>query len=165
MKARLLLICLLILNTACGFHLRGSQSTNFNVANVYIQPSSAPKLSKEVTSQLTGAGVVIAKSTENAAYIITLKEEVFERSVLSVNADTGKVEEFQIVFNAKMDAMNIDGTSIVKNDLIRSSGDLTFDENAVLGKFSEETILQEEIVRQAAAQVLRRLQALLTKNQ
>ena len=162
MKIRLLLICILLLNAACGFHLRGSQSTNFDVANIYIQPASAPKLASEVKAQLSGAGVSVANSAESASYIITLKEENFERSVLSVSATTGKVEEYQIVFNAKMDAIHSDGRGIVENDRISSLRDFTFDENAVLGKFSEEELLREDLVRQAASQVLRRLQALLT---
>jgi LPS-assembly lipoprotein len=164
MKTRLLLICLLILTSACGFHLRGSQLTNFDVANIYIHPSNAPKLAKEVQSQLTNAGVSLASSASNAAYVVILKEERFEKSVLSVNAATGKVEEYQILYKAKMDASYSDGKSIVEDDNISSSRDFSFDENAVLGKFSEEELLQEDIVRRAASQVLRRLQALLTTN-
>lgn len=162
MKTRLLLICMLILTSACGFHLRGSQHTEFDVANIYINPASAPKLAKEVKSQLAGAGVTLASSVQDASYVITLKEEHFEKAVLSVSASTGKVEEYQIVYKAKMDAADADGRNIVKNDRIRSSRDLTFDENAVLGKFSEEELLHEDLVRRAASQVLRRLQALLT---
>lgn len=163
MKMRLLLICLLLFTTACGFHLRGSQSTKFDVANIYIQPGSAPSLEKEVKSQLVGAGVSLASSAESAAYIVILKEEAFEKSVLSVSATTGKVEEYQLVFKAKMDALGAGGEKITKNDRIRTSRDYTFDEDAVLGKFSEETLLREDLIRNAASQTLRRLQALLTK--
>ena len=162
MKARLLLICLLLLTTACGFHLRGSQFTDFDIANIYVNPSSAPKLAKEVKSQLAGAGVTIASSIEDASYIVTLKEESFERSVLSVSATTGKVEEYQLVYKAKFDASKTDGGNLVNNDRIRASRDFTFDENAVLGKFSEEELLREELIRTAANQVLHRLQALLS---
>ena len=161
MKIRLLLICLLFLTTACGFHLRGSQLTGFDIANIYINPSSAPKLAKEVTSQLAGAGVTLASSSQGASYIVTLKEERFEKSVLTVSATTGKVEEYQLVYNAKMDAAHADGRNIVKNDSVRTAHDFTFDENAVLGKFSEEEILHEDLIRRASSQVLRRLQALL----
>ncbi len=162
MKTRLLMmICLLLLTTACGFHLRGSQVTDFDIANVYINPSSAPKLAKEVMSQLSGSGVTMANSAQDAAYVITLKEERFDKSVLSVSAATGKVEEYQIVYSAKMDAAQSDGKSIVQNDRISVMRDFTFDENAVLGKFSEEGLVQEDLIRSAASQVLRRLQALL----
>lgn len=164
MKTRLLLICLMILTSACGFHLRGSQLTDFDVANIYINPSSAPTLAREVKSQLEGAGITLSSSIKSASYVVTLKGENFKKSVLSVSARTGKVEEYQIVFKAKMDAAHADGRNIVKNDKVRSSRDFTFDENAVLGKFSEEEVIHEDLVRRAASQVLRRLQALLSNN-
>jgi LPS-assembly lipoprotein len=166
MKARLLMmICLLLLTTACGFHLRGSQVTDFDISNIYINPSSAPQLAKEVKSQLSGSGATLANSSQDAAYIITLKEERFDKSVLSVSAATGKAGEFQIVYNAKMDAAHADGKNIVENDRISVTRDFTFDENAVLGKFSEEVVVQEDLIRSAASQVLRRLQALLRNSQ
>ena len=164
MKTRLLLICLLLLTSACGFHLRGSQLTEFDVTNIFINPSSAPKLATEVKSQLTGADISLASSPQTASYVVTFKKERFEKAVLSVSATTGKVEEYQINYTAKMDVAHADGRQIVKDDHVASSRDFTFDENAVLGKFSEEEILHEDLVRRAASQVLRRLQALLTAN-
>ncbi len=103
----------------------------------------------------------MANSSQDAAYVVTLKEERFVRSVLSVSAATGKVEEFRIVFNANMDTILSDGSSIFNNENIRAFRDITFDENAVLGKFSEEGVIEEDLVRSAARQVLRRLQASL----
>jgi LPS-assembly lipoprotein len=161
MKARLILICLLLLTTACGFHLRGSQTANIDIDNIYINPSSAPRLAKQVISQLGGAGVIVAKSSAEATYIVTLKEERFDRNVLSVSASTGKVEEFQIIYNAKFDAAHPDGRNIINNATVRVSRDITFDENAVLGKFSEEVVIQEDLIRSASSKVLRRLQAKL----
>ena len=161
MKARLILICLLVLTSACGFHLRGSQLTDFDIANIYVHASGAPQLAREVKDQLTNAGISLASSPQSASYVVILKGERFEKSVLSVNAATGKVEEYQILYLAKMDASHADGQTIIEDDPVRSSRDFTFDENAVLGKFSEEELLKEDIVRRAASQVLRRLQALL----
>ncbi len=158
---RLILICLLLFTTACGFHLRGSQLAEFDINNIYVNPSNAPKLAKEVKSQLVGAGVTLANSNQGATYIVTLKEERFDKSILSVSADTGKVEEYEILYSAKMDAVHADGRSIIANDRISIARDFTFDENAVLSKFSEESILQEDLIRRSASQVLRRLQALL----
>ena len=163
MKMRLLMIGLLLFTSACGFHLRGSQTTKFNIDNIYIHSSSASKLAAEVKLQLTSSNATIAASPDAAQYVLVLKEERFEKSVLSVNAATGKVEEYQILYTAKMDARHGDGKLIVEDDNISSSRDFTFDENAVLGKFSEEELLEEDIVRQAASQVLRRLQALTAK--
>ena len=116
MKARLILISLFLLTTACGFHLRGSQTADFDVANIYIHQAGAPTLTREVKSQLEGAGVNVATTPDAAAYIVTLREESYEKSVLSVNAATGKVEEYLITFKARMDLMrgSVRPSSLVK---------------------------------------------------
>jgi len=162
MKARLLLIYILLLTTACGFHLRGSQTTKINIDNVFINGGSA--LAEEVKSQFINSGVSLATSAQSAAHIVTLKETNFEKSVLSVSPTTGKVEEYQILFQAKIDAMRADGTYIVENEKITVTRDFAFDETEVLGEFSEESIIQEDLVRRAASQILRRLQALLSSS-
>ncbi|MDB9752191.1 LPS assembly lipoprotein LptE [Gammaproteobacteria bacterium] len=161
MKTRLILIYTLLLTTACGFHLRGSQLNGFDISNLYINSSSAPRLTKEVKSQLIGLNKSLASSSQGAAYIITLKDERFEKSVLSVSAKTGKVEEYQIVLNVEFNAAYPDGSSIIENDRVRVTRDFIFDENDVLGKFSEEGLLEDDLIRSAASKVLRRLQALL----
>ena len=164
MSVRLLLIHVLLLTTACGFHLRGSQTATINVDNIFINSSSAPALANEVKSQFNNAGAALATSSQNAAFIVTLKESRFKKSVLSVSATTGKVEEYQIVFQAKIDVMHADGTYIVENEKISAIRDFAFDENTVLGEFEEESIIQEDLIRRAASQVLRRLQALLSSS-
>ena len=165
MKTRLLLISIMLLTTACGFHLRGSQTADLNVSNIYIQSTGASKLEREVIGQLSGSGVSIASSAENASYIVNLKQESFERTVLSVSAATGKVEEYQISYKAKMDVVKAGGETLARDDNVQSSRDFTFDEDAVLGKFTEEEIIREDLVRLAASQVLRRLQALIKARQ
>ena len=162
MKTRLLLIYFLLLTTACGFHLRGSQTTKINVDNIFINGNSV--LAEKVKSQFKNAGTSFATSPQNAAYIITLKESHFEKSVLSVSPTTGKVEEYQMLFQAKVDVMRADGTYIIENEKISVVRDFAFDENAVLGEFSEESIIQEDLIRRAASQVLRRLQAILSSS-
>ena len=65
MKARLLLIHILLLITACGFHLRGSQTTKINVDNIFINDNSA--LAEEVKSQFKNAGASFAASPQSAS--------------------------------------------------------------------------------------------------
>ena len=69
-----------------------------------------------------------------------------------------------MLFQAKVDAMRADGTYIIENEKINVVRDFAFDENAVLGEFSEESIIQEDLIRRAASQVLRRLQAILSSS-
>ena len=161
MQPRLLLILVLLTTTACGFHLRGSQPGSISLDNIYIENNGAPKLAEQVKSQITGSDSSIAESSDKADYVVVLSSERFERSVLSVAADTGKVEEFLISYSARMDARDSNGKKLLENDEIGMSRNFTFDAGAVLGKFSEEETIREDLVLRASSQVLRRLQALI----
>ena len=161
----LFILALSLLLSACGFQLRGAQFSDFTNTSIYLDNRGAAQLTEQVRLQLEGAGASITGTAQGADYIVTLKQERFEKSVLSVSASTGKVEEFLITYSASMDASEAGGKTLVSNDPISLSRDYIFDEGAVLGKFSEETEIRQDLVFRSSSQVLRRLQALIASNQ
>ncbi len=50
---------------------------------------------------------------------------------------------------------------LVAGEAITAQRDYTFDEDAILGKFSEEDILEEDLMEQAANQIVRRMAAVV----
>ncbi len=159
MKTQYLLVFLLFTLAACGFHLRGSQqkAANIVVAKVYVANAGAATVTPIVRSQLTSAGASAVKSAAKAEYTLRLERERFEQTVLSVSASTGKVEEYQIALTLYMSVIDSGGQELLLEEPIRTVRDYTFDEDAVLGKFAEEQVLREELSRQAAAEILSRL--------
>ena len=164
MKRHILLFVLLICVSACGFHLRGSQMGELGVSSINIESHGANRLASIVKTQLQIAGITITNTADEAEYILRLNNETFKRNVLSVSPSTGKVEEFELIYSAKMAVSRSDGTSVLPSDLIRVVRDFTFDEDAVLGKFTEERVLREDLTRSAASQVLQRLQVALKRD-
>jgi LPS-assembly lipoprotein len=147
----------IIMLQACGFQLRGAQSgAAVRMANLDLRSVSAAELAREVRSQLQRAGVAF---TADAEYTLTIEHEAYERSVLSVSPRTGKAEEFQLTLTARMSLARADGTTLVNNELIAVSRDYLFDEDALLGKASEEDVLKSNLRRQAAASIIRRVYA------
>jgi LPS-assembly lipoprotein len=158
MKTQYLLILLLFFMTACGFHLRGSQKSVATVsARVYVVNDGANSVAAVVRSQLEDAGATSVKEAEKAEYTLRLEDETFEKTVLSVSASTGKVEQYQIALSLSITITDAQGVELLLHEPITSVNDYTFDENAVLGKFAEEKLLREELGRDVAADILRRL--------
>lgn len=153
------LFSLFVSLAACGFHLRGSGPGALSINSVYVQSSGANKIADEVKNQLNGLGVITPGNAESAEYTLSLSSEREARKVLTVAADTGKVQEYEISFSVSMSVTDASGQELSKNQSVRAKRDLTVDEDAVLGKFEEERTIQEELKRQTAASVLRRLQA------
>ena len=161
-KKYLILIAALLL-TACGFHLRGSQTAmSVNIDSLYLQSTGAAGVTDEVRDQLQQTGTRITDNAGEAEYTLRLAGQRMERSVLSVSATTGKVEEYKLALSVLM-SVSKNGKSLVSNETIQASRDYTIDDDAVLGKFSEEELLQREMIQRAAAQIIRRLGALARK--
>lgn len=160
----LLLAFTLSLAAGCGFQLRGAQMTGFTSSSIYLNNQGASQLLEQVRLQLQGAGATIAESPQEADYVLGLTQERFERSVLSVSAVTGKVEEYLITYSAGMDVRKPGGEQLVGNERITLSRDYTFDEGAVLGKSSEESVIRDDLVFRTSSQVLRRLQAVTSNS-
>lgn len=158
MKSQYLLIILLFTLSACGFQLRGSQqNASVPVAKVYVFAAGANTVAKEVNLQLIGAGSAAVASVADAEFTLKLEKEYFDRTVLSVSAQTGKVEEYKITLTVYMSVLDANGTELLVAEQVREARDFTFDENVVLGKFTEEKVLRDDLTRQVAAQIMRRL--------
>ncbi len=155
--ANIMLLALLL--HACGFHLRGSGPGALAVSSVHVDAGGARKLGEEVSAQLSGLGVALPATADAAEVVLKLGNERQERKVLTVSAQTGKVEEYELILSATMTVLDAEGNILSKNQPVSARRDLTYDEAAVLGKFEEERILQEELRKQVAANVLRRLSA------
>lgn len=150
-----------ILVQGCGYHLRG-QSPQVSAEggySIHISAGAGP-LADAVTSQLAVSGTRVTDGIKGADYVLVMSGGEFERQVASVSPATGKVEEYLVIFTARISISEAGGEDLVAAQVIRVSGDYAFDEDAALGKFSEEETIKEELIEQAAAQIIRRLNTL-----
>lgn len=145
--------------SACGFQLRGANLQALQNASIYVQSSGANILATEVRRELLDADVITVSSASQADYIVTLSNESFQSKVLSVSPTTGKVEEYEVSYTAMLKITKRDESTTADAEPISAQRDYTFDKGAVLGKIEEEAVLKNDIAKQAAASVLRRLRA------
>lgn len=144
--------------SACGFHLRGSGSDGYSaISSLYIVDSNASDIGENVRSQLSLSGTEITDTSSVAQYSLRLYDYNVNQSVLSVSALTGKVEEFQLSMSVRMTLSDSDNNDLLSNQLIRVTRDYAFDERTVLGSETERAQLIDEMSRQTASQIIRRL--------
>lgn len=161
MKIHYSLLLALLLTTSCGFHLRGSQTgTAIEIASIAVSDTTATGVGNEVRALLQGYGTTIAASPSEAEFGLQLTDQLLNKSVLSVSPIDGKVEEYQLTLTVRMTVTDASRTSLLSGQQIRVARDYAFDDEAVLGSVSEQRILEQEMIRQAASQIIRRLAAL-----
>ena len=155
-----LLLGFAFLISACGFHLRGSTDAALELPMVYVQSQGADALAAEIIQRLNDAGVSTTKNREDAELLVKVRNESFDRRVLAVSAQTGKVEEYQLGYRVNLSVARSDGNVLIKDQQIGVVKDLTFDGTDVLGKFNEAGVVDDDMRREAATLILRRLQAI-----
>lgn len=156
---RALILTILVSISACGFQLRGSNLEALKDSSVSIQAGGGNDLALELKRQLVFAGVNVTEAAADADYVIQLDGENFERDVLSVSSDTGKVEEYELKMNSRLTVTDADKKRLINDETISARRDYIFDQDSVLGKFDEEQKIRDEMRQQMAASIIRRLRA------
>ncbi len=156
-KSILTLAVLLILQ-GCGFHLRGGLQGE-SVPLTYLKGGGDQRGGQ---TGLRGELSRVNGITDNAAsaeMALTIISENFTRHVLSVGT-TGKVREYELRYVARFAVSDKTGTELLAPQTISLTRDYRFDTTQVLGSNAEEDTLRQDMARDAAQQILRRLQAL-----
>jgi LPS-assembly lipoprotein len=143
----------------CGFQLRGNTALPQDIRTVHV--NAPAELRDEIRIYLEGGGVAFADSRAGADASINVTREAFDRRVLSVDPTTGKEREFELVYTVDFNVMRESGAPVLSGESISLLRDFVFDPDSVIGKSREEGVLQQEMRRDAAQQLLRRLQASL----
>lgn len=161
MNSRYILLLALLTLYACGFHLRGTQVavTKTGLSAIALKSVSSQEVADKVTSLLQLGGTKILSEPDGKAYQLTLRNEAFNREVLSVSADTGKVKEYQLTLHVIMSMSAPGGKLLVDNETITVSRDYTFDESSILGKSNEEVSVRDDLIQQVSSQIVRRVNA------
>jgi len=148
-----------VLLAGCGFQLRGEMDLPESIRTVQVMAPLA--LRNDILALLESGNVDASTSSADADVNITVTSENFTRRVLSVDATTGKEREFQLAYSVAFGVTQRDGTHLIENDTVSLLRNYDFDTQAVIGTSREEDLLRDEMRRDAAQQLMRRVEAAL----
>jgi LPS-assembly lipoprotein len=146
---------------ACGFHLRGTIEVPAALKETRIVGVAqfAP-LTLELKKVLTNAGSKVLPAAAPASSTITISNELYDRRVLSVDAQ-GRVAEYALVYSFYFQVSDAGGTIMVPNQKIALTRDYRFDPDNVLAKDTEEAQIRSDMISFAVRQLMRRIDAAL----
>jgi LPS-assembly lipoprotein len=141
----------------CGFQLRGTEVLPPDLGALHV---SAPNvLLRETEVFLEGSNTRLVPGHDGADVVLTMGNERYDRRVLSVDPSTGKEREFQLAYSVDVRAVTRDGRTLIAPQVVTLQRDFVFERDALLGASREETVLREEMRRDAVQQILYRLRA------
>jgi LPS-assembly lipoprotein len=148
------LACALLL-AACGFHLRGQATLPFDTINV---PGNSPLLADLRRNIRAGTSTRLVDTAAGAEAIFEVVSEVREKIILSLDT-TGRVREFQLRYRVTFRVHDNKGRNWLPPGDIVLTRDISFNDNQVLAKESEEALLYRDMQSDMVQQIMRRLAA------
>ncbi|HEY7985812.1 MAG TPA: LPS assembly lipoprotein LptE [Methylophilaceae bacterium] len=153
----LLVAMLLLVTTACGFHLRGAENLPFQ--NLYLQDSGAPSISRDLKRSLKNSGVKLTATPAEAQASLELMSEQYDKRILSLSG-TGRVKEYLLVYDVTF-RLRSSGTELWgPAQTTEMRRDFTYDDSQALAKTVEEARLAADMRTEAIREVLRRVSSL-----
>ena len=157
---RILVLALAIAATGgCGYQLRGAVSLPPALDGIRVTGPAG--IRGALTQMLESGGAGVRQESESANAVLRLSRERFTRRVLSVDPDTGKEREIELAYSVAFRVAGGDGEELMPEQTVSLLRDYVVDTGAVLGKSREENVLREEMRRDAAGQIARRIETSL----
>lgn len=153
----LLIFITAVVLTGCGFQLRGQIDLPESMRQIALStPDDTTEFVRELTGQLRANGVQLADGpTAGASRFIIERERVY-REALTISQDA-RVREYVLYLEVRFGFVDSNDAPIVDGEVIRLSREYRFDEQAILGSSREEEVLTQDLSRELATQLVRRL--------
>ncbi|PCI20835.1 MAG: lipoprotein B transmembrane [Piscirickettsiaceae bacterium] len=156
---RLTLLSVLIVSLfSCGFKLRGAIDLPENLQKIFIEGSQSSELVLDLKESLAYSAQVVTDKADADA-ILTISREETKNRTLSVDSN-GKIREAELQYSVVYSLTTPKGDIILNNETLLLVRDYINDENDVIGRSNESAVITRDLKRDAAQQILRRLQAL-----
>ena len=141
--------------TACGFQLRGDYALPFQTMSIALAPSSELYAQIKRSIEASSPTRIVDDPKEAEANLIVLGDRN-EKVILTLNS-AGRAREYDLVrtFSFKVSSAN-NGDYIPPSQIVLRR-DMTFNDDLVLSKESEEALLWRDIQKDLIQQLLRRL--------
>ena len=159
MKRIPLFLCLLVslFTTACGFQLRGAYSLPFD--SLYIAlPDTGEMYAQLKRSIMAGSTVQVLSEQKAAQVTLQVLDDRQAKNILSLSA-AGRAREYQLSRILVIRLVDAQGREWMTPSQISVHRDITYNDDLVLSKESEEALLWRDMQNDLLQQILRRWSA------
>jgi LPS-assembly lipoprotein len=152
---RLLVLSIILLLAACGFHLRGQAGMPF--ATLYLQTSlpNSP-LAIELRRNLEANKVKLVDSADKADVVLNIVSDRDDKQILTLGG-SGRVTEFELYYRVSLRAYDLKGMDWIPAEDMAIRRDYTYSDTQVLAKEQEEAMLYQSMHADMVQQIIRRL--------
>jgi len=143
----------------CGFHLQGRQPMPEAFAYTFIDTKDEQTdFVQDLRKALIASGSKVIPTKGSAGATVSVHEDELTERILSVSARNIPTE-YELTYRVKF-SVTAGGKTLIDQEEISASRDLSFEESQLLAKEREQEILREALARDLVALVMRRMASL-----
>jgi LPS-assembly lipoprotein len=143
----------------CGFHLQGRQPMPEAFAYTFIDTTDEQTdFVQDLRKALIASGSKVIRTKGSSGATVSVHEDELTERILSVSARNIPTE-YELTYRVKF-SVTAGGKTLIDEEEISATRDLSFEESQLLAKEREQEILREALARDLVALVMRRLASL-----
>jgi LPS-assembly lipoprotein len=143
--------------SSCGYHLRNQ--VNYPFRSLYIDGNAAPLLTQNLKFMLASVeGLTLADNPKSAEVILQLTDHATSKEILSLSS-AGRAREYALKQRLSFRLYDADNIDWMPSDHIVIERTFLYDDSERLAREIQENDIYEEMLRDMAQQILRRLQS------
>ncbi len=144
---------------ACGFHLQGHTPLPQAVRTPYLEvPDRQSDFVQYLRHALLSNGAELTPEKDKASAVVSILRDSVARRVLSVSA-TNQPNQYEVTYTVGF-SVNAAGKELLPPQELTATRTYSFNETLLLAKNHEEEILRQDMARDLADMVMRRLASL-----
>jgi len=158
---------LLLVITACGFHLRGQSDTKLMAANkgisIYVPSGANSSFAKEIILALQLAQFTIVKEEKKSDYQLVVVKTGYKQNAIGID-ELGRNNEFEISLSSEYMIIPNQRAMQDKDDIRQEfsfseqvEGSVYLDADDIIGKRAELHLLQENLSKKIIQKILSQL--------
>jgi LPS-assembly lipoprotein len=149
----------LLLLAGCGFHLQGRHPLPAQFAYTYVDTKDEQTdFVQDLRKALLASNVQVIRTQGSSTASIDVHDDELTERILSVSARNIPTE-YELTYRVKF-SVTSGGKTLIDNEEISATRDISFTESQLLAKEREQEILRAALARDLVALVMRRLAAL-----
>jgi LPS-assembly lipoprotein len=144
---------------ACGFHLLGHTPLPAVMQNPYVEaPDRQSDFIQSLRHALLSNGAQLAQDRNKASAVVSILRDNVARRTLTVSA-TNQPNEYEVTYTVAFE-VSAGGKELLAAQELSATRSYSFQEQLLLAKGHEEDILRQDMARDLADRVVRRLSSL-----
>lgn len=153
------LVTLMLLLTACGYHLRGSYALPERLKQMYLQGESLA-LREQFRLALRTASGQLLSAPNNAGVIVHIINEENSQQVLSLNA-RGRSNELELYYRLNYEILDAGQNVLAPAQTVEIKREYFNNQDDIVAKANEESVIRTEMRNQAVRSILDRARVVL----